>query len=203
MEFTPDWVSAIGSLVVAGSAVFAAYQGAKSLKAWRVELIGSKKAELSEDVLSDFYQARDLIKAVHSPFSSPDHESARRERGEFETEDQARALNAHYVPIARIEKHSVFFSDLLAKRYRMKALFGDEVDLAFDHINQSLRKIQSAASMMMMVSRRPDGQTNRNLWEEWESLIWEDLEDDPIAPLVDEAIARIEGICGPVLEDRA
>ncbi len=49
--------------------------------AWRREFIGKRKIELAEDVLTRFYEARDAIARIRSPFStSREGGSARRVR---------------------------------------------------------------------------------------------------------------------------
>ncbi len=159
----------IAGMVTALAAAFAAFQAWKGLSTWRHELIGKRKAELAEEVLSGFYQTADAIKSIRSPLSFPEHESKDRERTKTETEDQTKALDAHYVPIARIEKRSEFFSDLLAKKYRMKALFGDEVDIPFNTLNKILNDIQnSAAGMMRSVKRGRRIESIEKLWDKWE-----------------------------------
>ncbi|MDH3740265.1 MAG: hypothetical protein OER56_01590 [Hyphomicrobiales bacterium] len=192
------------NMMTAGAAAFAALCAWRGLSSWRQELVGRRKALLAEEVLSGFYQASDSFKAIRSPGSFPQSEGKNRERSDRETAAQSLALDAHYVPIARIEKHSELFGNLTAKRYSMKALFGDQVDAPFDTINQVLHEIQFAAAMMMREAKRGERATaSAERWEKWEATIWYGGEDrDEIAESVEAAVQQIEHICGPFLEAR-
>ena len=196
----------VANMITAMAAAFAAFQAWKGLSTWRLELIGRRKAELAEEVLSGFYQAFDTIKSIRSPLSFPEQESESRVRNQAETDDQTRQLDSYYVPIARIEQRSEFFSDLLAKKYAMKALFGNQVDVPFNTLNQTLNEKQNAASGMMRSAQRPNGRefsdAMNQRWEEWENIIWWSSEDDQIEINLLEAIEKIQTICGPILEVR-
>lgn len=196
-----ETIGQFANVVTAGAAAFAAWQAMRGISAWRDEMLGRRKAELAEEVLSGFYQARDAIRTIRSPFSSPDVESRDRPREETETEDDKRRLDAHYVPIARLEERSEFLRGLLAKKYRMKALFGEKVDQPFIAINKTLNEIHFAASGMMRYSGSK--QIDRKLWTKWEASIWEGAEEeDEISKRIDNAVAEMERICGPTLEER-
>ncbi len=70
-----DWavfgevVKVLGSVATAGAAWFAATIAYRGLNKWRAETIGKRKAELAEEVIADFYEARDIIIAARSPGS--------------------------------------------------------------------------------------------------------------------------------------
>ena len=84
----PVWIElakAIPSVVTAITAVVAVIIAARGLNRLRAETIGKRKVERAEDVLADFYQARDIINAARSP-GSFGYEGATREKADWELE---------------------------------------------------------------------------------------------------------------------
>src|ERR1700704_2881126 len=101
-------VKMLGATATAGAAWFAAYTAFQGLEKWRAETTGKRKAELAEDVLADFYQARDIINAARSPGGYV-NEGRTREREDWESEDDTRILNAYYRTSARLASKADFF----------------------------------------------------------------------------------------------
>src|SRR5262249_32311273 len=87
--------------------------------------IGKRKAELAEEVLGDFYEARDIITAARSP-GGFGHEGVARPKAEWETEDDRRTLNAYFRTMERLRNKEEFFARFHARRYRFMAHFGTE-----------------------------------------------------------------------------
>jgi hypothetical protein len=59
-----ELIKAISSVVTAITAVVGVFIGVCGLNKWRAETIGKRQAELAEEVLADFYEARDIIDAA-------------------------------------------------------------------------------------------------------------------------------------------
>src|SRR5262245_35787340 len=119
-----DWVSAVANVVVAVAAALAAWQGIRSLSAWREETIGRRRMELAEQVLADFYRARDVINHARSPLIFPDEGSGRPR--EADEDPRARMdRDRAYVPFARLAKEQELFSRIEARRYPFAAYFGE------------------------------------------------------------------------------
>ena len=119
----PCWQSKVlGAAATAGAAWFDATIAYHGLNKWRAETIGKRRAELAEEVLADFYQARDIITAARSP-GSFGHEGSARQRAVWENEDDARKLNAYFATTERLENKAEFFAQLRARRYRFMAHF--------------------------------------------------------------------------------
>src|SRR3974390_3027616 len=91
----------------------------RGLEAWK------RRTEFAEEVLGDFYQARDIIQSARSPGGFGD-EGATREKEIWETENDTRLLNSDFRTLERLDKNSGFFAQLLARRYRFIATFGPE-----------------------------------------------------------------------------
>lgn len=114
----PDWI-------VAGAAAAAAWQGVKSLQAWRKETVGKRRIELAEDSLSDFYEFEQIILAVRSPIATTD-EFEGREGRDSEDEGERRQKDAYYPVLNRLIERSEFFSRMFSRQYRVRAVFGTE-----------------------------------------------------------------------------
>jgi hypothetical protein len=101
-------IKAIAPVFTAGAARFGVYIGYRGLEKWRAETIGKRRLELAEEVLGDFYQAREVIQAVRSP-ASFGREGSTRQKAEWETENDTGNLNAYFAAIERLNNHSDFF----------------------------------------------------------------------------------------------
>jgi hypothetical protein len=79
----------------------------RAFAAWK------RKTELAEQVLADFYEARDIIAAARSPGGFGD-EGNTRQKEDWETEADTRSLNSYYRTTERLQKKSEFFAQLYA-----------------------------------------------------------------------------------------
>ena len=114
------WIEAakvLPNAITAITAIVGVIIASRGLNRWRLEAIGKRRAELAEDVLADFYEARDAIQAARSPLSSGD-EGDTRIKAPDEFEADTRTLNAYYAVAERLAKKAEFFAKLNAKRYR-------------------------------------------------------------------------------------
>jgi hypothetical protein len=158
-----------------------------------------RRTELAEDVLSGFYQMRDVIGAIRSPAAGGDEGKDRQKAAEDENEADAlrRARDIFYVPISRYNERQKIIADLMAKRYRMKAAFGVDAIKPFDMLHEIFAKIIRSARRLITTAGSPAAQNQK---ETWEAAIWWMGEEDAIDKEVALAIEAIEKICRPVLE---
>ena len=187
-----ELIKAIGPVLTAGAAWFAAWNAFKGLSKWHTE----RRAQLAEDVLSAFYEANDIIRHIRSP-GAYDVEYADRKPQEDEPPDIKSLRDTYYVPLGRLADHHKFFADLRAKRYRMRALMGPTADAPFQEINKVLSEIRVAAGILM----RGAGQ-HLSIAEKLQATIWEVSDDDPIAKRINAAVSAIEKMCTPILAHR-
>jgi hypothetical protein len=194
-------IKALAPIFTAGSAVVGVVIAARGLNRWQKEMIGRRQTELAEEVLSGFYQMRDIISSVRAPIGFGG-EGLTRGRGDHETEEQAKQRDRYFIPIERLNHHGQFIADLFAKGYRMKAMFGSEAEKPFVLLREVLAEIRWA-SLMMMMSHRTDSPSRIALWEKWENTIRYSVgDDDLVEKRVEDAIISMERICRPVLEGR-
>jgi hypothetical protein len=115
-----------------------------------------------------------------------------------------RSSDTYYAPIARLQENREFIGDLMAKRYAMRALFGDPAEEPFSTIDQVLGRITSSAYMLINHSEDALGsldKENQELLKRCRADVWAGYgENDSIQADVDSAVAQIERLCRPVLE---
>ncbi|MGF0540737.1 hypothetical protein ACQQ2Q_22325 [Agrobacterium sp. ES01] len=188
----PDWISAVGDAVMGGAAGFAAYQGYKGLTAWRTEMVGRRRMELAEEVLADFYEARDVLRWVRSPMAYS-HESETRPGRDVDPEDLRGHRDTFYVPLKRLSDNAEFFSRIRARRYRVIAAFGVEAAKPYDVIHEINNRIAVSARMLMQLDPRNTNDRNVSRQERLEADVWEGLEEnDQIGNRINETLKTVE-----------
>lgn len=124
---TPEWISADDTLLTGRAALVAGWAALRGLGTWRAELVVRRKTELAEEVLAQFYRARDLLTWARTP-------AIREARARAHDELGAGSHRALSAPIERITEESELFSQLHANRYRFIAYFGERASSAFEEI---------------------------------------------------------------------
>lgn len=165
----------------------------RAFTAWK------RRAEFAEEVLADFYAARDIITHARIPVTLGD-EGSTRKKEDWETPADTSRLNSYYVPAERLFNRSEFFSKLYARRNRFLAMFGQENAQPYDEILKVRNDVRNATRMLIGTYRDREGvaQTSR---EEWEARIWwSDPYTDPVTRQLDGVIERIEKTCRTVIE---
>jgi hypothetical protein len=203
-----DWVlvgevvKVLGPVATAGAAWFAAIIACRGLNKWRAETIGKRKAELAEEVLADFYQARDIINAARSP-GSFSHEGATRQKAGWESEQDTRTLNAYFATTERLRNKEEFFAQFHARRYRFMAHFGLEAGKPYDELHGIYVQIVVAVGMLIKTyqQRTQDSPPPATKWEA--TIGWVPPEDDKIPSQLNVLINDIERICRPAIQEAA
>ena len=169
----------------------------RALATWK------RRTEFAEEVLADFYRARDIINAARSPGSFSD-EGATREKAAWETESDTRTLNAYFAAIERLANNREFFAQLLARRYRFLALFSSTAANLYDDIFKVQIEIRTAVQMLIMTYPQRDLGSLPTDRREWQAVIWDtQSKDDPIPSRLNRIIEGIEAICRPVIQEAA
>jgi hypothetical protein len=201
-----ETINALAGVATAVAAMLAAVFAYRGLCTWRDEMLGRRKAELAEEVLADFYQARDVFRLVRSPggFSG---EARDRPRENGEEEALSRDLDSYFVPIARLKYDRAFLSAFYAKRFRFRAVFDAAAEKPFLEMKEIDAQITSAANMLSRLAQvdatRGAAFRREQHYHTNEAIIWDQGEpDDAINPKVDAAVKAIEIICRPAIEAR-
>jgi hypothetical protein len=196
-------IKAVAPAVTALAAAVGAYVGIRGLNRWQAEMMGRRRTELAEEVLAGFYQARDIVAAIRSPAGYAG-ESADRKAPPNESEHVKRDRDAAFVPIARYQTHQAFFSELFAKRYRMRAIFGVAADGPFNALDRCVREILASANTLMGMAGRQGAENEdaQKFRREREAVIWSGFDPDKLASRVEAAVKEMEQLCQPLLEGK-
>jgi hypothetical protein len=195
-------IKAVAPAFTAGAACFAAYIAYRGLERWRAETIGKRRVELAEEVLADFYHAREVILAVRLP-ASFGNEGSTRKKAEWETENDTSNLNSYFATLERLDNRSEFFAGLNARQYRFFAHFGRDAAKPYADLRKIYSDIVVAARMLISAYRRGNEGSLPQNREKWEATIWWTGENDPIAARLDHVIEAIEATCRPAIQENA
>jgi hypothetical protein len=192
-QVTASILGSIATMIAAGFAIY-------GIDTWRREHFGRKRADLCEETLALFYEARDAIIAIRNPLSWTS-EGGSRKPDPSETPKQTQILNRSYITWERFENRKDVFNRLLAMRYRFMANFGREASEPFMQLNQRVQDVLHAAKQLgtLRTDTRPDALEK---WiSEFESVVWSGHSDnDQVAKDIDIAIELIEKTCRRVIE---
>ncbi|MBE0619148.1 MAG: hypothetical protein IH605_01005 [Burkholderiales bacterium] len=200
---SPWWgelLKAIPSIVTATTAIVGLWIAKAGLDKWQRETLGKRKAELAEQVLISFYEARDVFKWVRSR-GILGGEGQSRKSAEDEDEELRSRRNTYFIPIERLTREKKLFAKLQAQRYAFSAYFGAKATEPFDTLSQSHTSIISAASVLIEAVKfgpgavPPDDLLNDLGWGRRER-------PDAIDEAIDSAVVQIENLCKPILEGR-
>lgn len=191
MSLSPEWINAAGTAVTGLAALVAGWAAIRGVDAWRAEIVGRRKAELAEEVLSQFYRARDVLIWARLP-DRPVGDSEERE-------DRERRHHSHASPIERLAQESALFSELQASRYRFMAYFGEESTRPFEQMRAIHGEVMSAAQSLI---RDPDERAAGVERDRWEDAIgWVDENNDVLAHRLADTLAQIEHVCRPLIAE--
>ena len=192
MAFTPEWHTAIAETGAALGVATGGWAAMRGLEAWRMEVVGRRKAELAEEVLAQFYRARDILGWARMPAEGANLAPL----GEAE-----RGGAGASTPVERLTLESRLFSELQASRYRFMAFFGEEAAKPFDEIRAiHAEVVRSSESLARDEGGTGDEATkNREAWRR--SIGWNAASGDPLAVKIERAVHDIEHICRPFIDE--
>ena len=203
--FVSTVVQIIASLITCIAMFLASVVAIYGITAWRREFRGKRQIELAEEVLSLFYQAREVIEAIRSPLGFSG-EGSTRKQDENETPKQSAALDMAYVAIERYERRREMFSKLQSLRYRFMAQIGKEEAEPFEEIREVLNRIFGASRRLANLwVRREHAVRERQLEDldkqiqRYEAIFWFGGEDDEIRERVEKAVSQMEETCRNII----
>ena len=189
------------------SIIIAAWAIIIGVTAWRREYVGKRNLELAEEVLSLFYEAKDVLKSIRSPFGFSG-EGSTRKAAPNESPEEKEVYDRAFVTFERYNRHSDLFSKLYSMRYRYMARFGRDSIKPFDDLKDIVNEILSAADMLSYywterASRNTvDNKKQLDEIREYESIIWWKGSKDTMEPKIEKIISDIEMQSRKILEPR-
>ena len=201
----------IASIVQALSILFACWAVIAGIDAWKREFIGKRRIEIAEQILAKFYEVKDAIAFIRSPWSGSE-EGKSRKRGPAEGEAESKLLDRGYIVFERYEKRMNTFVELNTLKYRFMAAFGAESESVFVRINQVLNSIFISAQMLAThywqrqgrVPMEPD-EFQRHLDEmhKHEGVFWDRYnENDEVRKELSAIQSELEKITAPCFEEK-
>ncbi len=191
-----DIVESLGIII----ASFVAFWGISS---WRRETKWKRRYELSEEVLSLFYQSAESIKKIRNPFSY-NNEGSTRQKAPNERVEITELLNRAYIVYERYEKEKNVFIQISKIKHKFRAVFGQKSVTPFDDLDKVINDIFFAANKLgtfywpRQGTPMSDIEFDMHLKEmqENESIFWSLMvEPDPIEVRVNYILEKIEKIC--------
>ena len=115
--------------------------------AWKREFIGKRKIELAEEVLSSFFEIKDVIATIRNPSKSRD-EGKTREKDGHESTTESKLLDRGYIVFERYEARKESFVRFNTLKYKFMASFGAESEEIFTECNRILNSIFFSAGQL-------------------------------------------------------
>src|SRR4029450_8025738 len=182
MTFSADWVTAAGTAMAGFATLLGGWAAIRGVDAWRSEIVGRRKAELAEEVLAQFYRARDVLIWARLPDRPLELVS--------QVDDRDRRHQSHASPIERLTQESALLSELQASRYRFMAYFGEDSAHPFEEMRALHSEVIPPPESLIRDPNELASGTDRDRWED--AIGWVDEGDDKLARRLTETIAAVE-----------
>lgn len=197
----------IAQAVAVISACFAIISG---IGAWKREFIGKRQIELAEQLLATFFEIKDAIAFIRSPFASLE-EGKSRQRKSSESKDVSDLLDRGYIVVERYAKKENIFVAFNVMKYKFMASFGAETEEIFTETNKITNSIFSAASILAthywqrqgrVQMEQDEFQKHLDEMHKYEGIFWDNWqEDDEIRLKLKLVQERFEAATAPCFEE--
>lgn len=210
VNITVEIIKDLPTIVASVAAIIASIVAIYGINSWRQEFKGKRQIELAEDTLALFYQVRDAITDIRSPFSYAEEGSTRQPAGN-ETKEQKEARDRAHVAFERFKKHQEVFNKLHSMRYRFMAEIGKDEAAPFEEIRNIINEILISAKMLAnlwaegMWHYKPETQEKHyeNIRKHEAIFWWSSPEKDEINKRVNETISAIEKTCKNIITGKS
>jgi hypothetical protein len=201
---TIETFNALTGAATAIAAAFAALFAFLGLRSWKQEMIGRRKAELAEDLIAGFYEARDIFMSARSPGAlGSEYESI--DLSGIKGHDYEEQLKTFYLPVSRIDRSRDTLAALHARRYQARVLFGQEIDEPFGTLRTVEAQIRTSFNMLRRLVLAA-GSSGSDPWNdprfiEHEGRLFHAGEpEDAVKNELKKAVAEVERLCGPAIQ---
>ena len=194
MEIAKELINLFTSIIVCGTAIW-------GINAWRRELKGKKQFEVAEEVLSLFYECKDILNEIRSPFGYVS-EGKTRKRNENESEEDSKTFDRAFVVFERYNKRFDSINKLRTLKYRYMTLISNGNSKCFDDLLSIFKDVLSSAEMLGSIywnnkNTKYYTEDEKNLHLEemkiHQSIIWNSgSENDGVNLRLKEALTNVE-----------
>lgn len=199
----------VTELLQAISVILACWAAIAAIDAWKREHIGKRQIDLAEQVLAKFFEIRDAISMIRSPISYSG-EGSKREREEYEMEEDSKLLDRVYLIHERFEKKREVFNEFNVLKYKFLASFGKEHEAIFTDVVGTVNMIFSSAQILGTYYWKRQGRVKMSKEEfskhleemqRHEGIYWEGFtEKDEIKERLMGILSRIEAVTRPCFD---
>jgi hypothetical protein len=180
-----EWITAVGTCVIAVATAVGVFIAARGLKAWRVQLEGSAHFDLARRVLLEVYRLRDALEGVRSPMMLRSEAAGADPEAPWE--------------ISVYERRWQRVLDVLAPLdvciYECQILWGNEAQRLMHELRSQMGQLNFAVSMSLQ-SKQAD---NEGLTQEQRDVLYGGTGDDAFGVALQAIVARFEAYVGPHL----
>ena len=198
------------TLAQAGAVISACWAIISGIGAWKREFIGKRQIELAEQVLAKFFEIKDAIAMIRSPFSRSD-EGGSRKRSEHESRETSELLDRGYIVFERYSTKESVFADFNTLKYRFMASFGAESEQVFTDTTTILNTIFVSAQMLgthywQRQGRVPmdpeEGKEHLQEMQRHQRIFWDHgTDDDEIRKKLAAVQQRLDAIVKPCFQE--
>lgn len=188
------------------SVIIASITAIYGITSWRREARWKREYELGEEVLAVFYECKEKIEIIRSPFSYV-NEGKTRKRSEEESPDESKILDNAYVAIERYEKEKESFIKLYTLKFRFMAVFGKGAGESFDEVRIITNRILYASKRLGSKYWQEQGRKSFSSTEfdlhlkemhKYEEIFWSGGKNDEIEKQLEICISKIEKYCSSI-----
>ncbi|HAS3249015.1 TPA: hypothetical protein I6Z55_003641, partial [Vibrio cholerae] len=178
-------ITLLGKTIAVISACWAIVSG---VGAWKREFIGKRRIELAEETLATFFEIKDAIAFIRSPFASVG-EGESRVVGEREKPEETELLNRGHIVFERYEKKREVFIKFETLKYKFMATYGEDSEAIFKDTNKAVNSIFSSARLLATRywqrqgrAQMSDDEFEKHLegMQKHEDVFWDTWEDDDV-----------------------
>lgn len=166
--------------------------------AWKRELIGSKRIDLLEKVLANFYRARDAIADIRNPAIFKDE-------GKLTVlsagNQQDKDIYMWSVFQERFARHNPLFMEIQSQKYHFMVLFGADKEKIFNNLTGVINELIVANDTLydpeLGMNRFPDPKTDeeKQILSDSRQTLFSSInpqKEDPIKQRVNAIVSEVE-----------
>lgn len=185
-------------IVQAISIAITAFFAVRSLRAWRIQLVGKRKFEVAEETILAANKAFESLQWIRNGAVFSNEAKDRPKEGP-ELDNDARLRDTYWVPLKRIHDSADQWAELGKVRLLCKIHLGSEAADAAEELFKVRREVTVASRMLVDGVGHHD--QDKEFYEEMRKKIWS-VEDEADKLLIrsKKALKKLDEICGPHLK---
>jgi hypothetical protein len=195
-----ELVKVLPGVVTAGTAIYGVCIARAGLTKWRREAIGKRKAELAEEVLADFYAAKQTLWWVRVPATfSGEYQKNPTVEAQAGSNDKPPPLA--YIALQRLQEKNELFARIESHRYRFQALFSGQSSQPFQEMTAIYNDISTSLTVLMRCEWDDPAYYNPDQAKQIRDGLWSPAGHEAVSARIDDAIRHLEEICRPILKE--